>query len=80
MSIYRREHFDSVAAILLNYRDQFADTPEGADTYGWLVGRFIGTFTTSNPKFNKELFEKACGWTDYEAWLEMMKEQELARR
>lgn len=75
MSIYQREHFDSVAAILLNFRDRFADTLEGANTYGWLVGRFISTFAISNSEFDTKLFENACGWTDYEDWLEKMKEQ-----
>ena len=73
--MYTTRHFESVAAILLNFRDEFADTPEGAHAYGWLVGRFIATFTTSNKEFDTEVFEHNCGWTDFEDWLEKMKEQ-----
>lgn len=76
--MYEREHFDSVAAILLNFRDKFADTPEGAHAYGWLVGRFINTFSTSNKAFDKEVFEHACGWTSYEDWLRIQKELDAA--
>ena len=65
--MYTQRHFESVAAMLLEFRDKFANTEEGAAEYGWLVGRFSRAFSISNPKFNQEIFDKACGWTTFKA-------------
>jgi len=63
--MYTARHFNSVAAMLLEFRDKFADSIEGAQHYGWLVRRFTDTFRFSNKEFDKEVFEATCGWTEF---------------
>ena len=63
--MYTQRHFESIAAILLNFRDEFAYTDEGAKAYGFLVRRFTDTFARSNGNFVKGHFHKTCGWTSY---------------
>jgi hypothetical protein len=57
-----KKHFQLVAEALNSLGQQGTNIQSADDAKSYLVGYFCGAFISENPKFDKNKFEKACGF------------------
>lgn len=56
-----RKDYKVIAAIIKSVRDQLDCEPGALDACEQIAIRFIGVATRDNPRFDMDIFLKACG-------------------
>ena len=57
-----KKHFQLVAEALKSLREQGDHISNGRDASNYLIGYFGNAFKHENTNFDRERFEKACGF------------------